>query len=400
MKKFLSILVVLTILLSVAIPVSTGAVSKVTGVKQTGATHSSFEISWSEYYGASYYKVEWCNTPNGTYQVDASYISGYKDTVYGRYAGTTYYVKVTPCVDNKYITSATSDPIAVTTAPNAVSNIKQTKATTSSLTISWTGSIGATSYKIYEESNNVLTYVGSSKSTSFTLNKLSNKKELPFYSLYVKAVRTVNGYDACHDYSSYITKYNLNLTPTKGKTPSISSYYNYNTSIYLKRPELEFQDGYNFKVYKANKSKPSYSLTNGTHVSGLKKGQFYKVKTRSYSNVGNTKFYGKWSSYKYFAAGVDKLKVKSRTKNSLKVSWSKVKGGKVSYDIYVSKSHGKGLKKFKKNYKKTSIKVTKLGKKRLSKSTYYYVYVKPKIKVGKKTYTSPIYSYTSAFTKY
>ncbi|MCH5304295.1 MAG: hypothetical protein J1E41_05475 [Ruminococcus sp.] len=399
MKRILSIVVALTILLSIAVPMSVGAVEQVSGVKQIDSTNSSFKIGWNEYYGATRYKVEWSNSPNGTYIVDTEWATTYSETVYNRYAGTTYYVKVTPYVDGQFVTSAASSPVAVATGPNSVTNIKQTKATTNSLTISWTGSLGATAYKIYKYKNGVETYVGSSKTTSFTINKLSNKKSFDFSSIYVKPARTVNGYDALGSYS-YISDYNLALTPQKGKTPSISSWYHNIGVVYFTRPDLKFQDGYNINVYKANKNSTVAKSTNGTRVDGLKQGQFYKVKTRSYSEFGTTKSYGAWSGYKYFTLGVKNIKITSKTKNSLKVSWAKVKGGKVSYDIFVSKGYNGAKKKLKKGYKKNSIKVTKCGKKKLSRNTNYYVYVQPKIKVGKKTYTSPIYSYIGTYTSY
>ena len=399
MKRILSIVITLTILLSIAVPMSVSAVEQVSGVKQIDSTNSSFKIGWNEYYGATRYKVEWSNSPNGTYTVDTEWATTYSETVYNRYAGTTYYVKVTPYVDGQFLTSATSSPVAVATGPNSVTNIKQTKATTNSLTISWTGSLGATTYKIYKYKNGVETYVGSTTKTSYTLSKLSNKKDFNFSSIYVKPARTVNGYDAIGSYS-YISDYNLALTPQKGKTPSLNSWYDSLGVVYFTRPDLKYQDGYNFYVYKADKKSTVAKSTNDTRVANLKKGQFYKAKTRSYSEFGTSKSYGRWSDYKYFTLGVKDLSIISKTKNSLKFSWSKVKGGKVSYDIYVSTSYNSKGKKFKSNYKKTSINVTKYGKKRLSRNTYYYVNIVPKIKIGKKTYISPIYSYFGTSTSY
>lgn len=399
MKRILSIVMALTILLSISVPMSVSAVEQVSGVRQIEASNSSFGVSWNEFYGATRYKVEWSNTPNGTYTVDTEWATNYSETVYNRYAGTTYYVKITPYVDGRFLTSATSSPVAVATAPNSVTNIKQTKATTNSLTISWTGSLGATSYKIYKYKNSVETYVGSTTKTSYTLSKLSNKKDFDFSYIHVKPARTENGYDAI-GYNSYISDYNLALTPQKGKTPSLSSCLDGMGVVYFTRPDLKFQDGYDIYVYKTNKKSPAAKSTNDTRIADLKKGQFYKAKTRSYSEFGTSKSYGAWSDYKYFTLGVKNLAVKSKTKNSLKVSWSKVQGGKVSYDIYVSTSYNSRGKKFKMNYNKTSINVTKIGKKRLSRNTYYYVNVQPKIKVGKKTYKSPFYSYIGTSTSY
>lgn len=399
MKKLLSIVIALTILLSIALPVSAGAVTKVEGVKQTGASNSTFEVSWNEYYGATKYKLEWCNTPNGSYTVDSQYITSYKDTVYNRYAATTYYVKVTPYVNGGWLNAAASNPIAVNTAPNNVTNLKQTKCTKNTATLSWTGSLGATSYKIYKWTNSIETYVGSSKTTSYTLKGLSNTKDHSFSYIHVRPVRNTTGYDATGGYES-LYNYYIKLTPAKPKAPSISYFSSYSGNVDFTYYSLKYQNGYQYKVYKANSKKTVLTLNDSRYATGLKKGQFYKVRARVYTNLNGNKVYGPWSNYTYFSTGVKNLRCTSKGTNSIRVAYSKVKGGKVKYDIYVSSSYNKGLKKFKKNVKSTSVNVTKIGKKRLSRNTYYYVYVKPKIKAGKKFKVSPIYSYLGTYTKY
>lgn len=399
MKKILAIIIAVTILFSIALPVSAGAAAKVAGVKQSDASSTSISVSWSRYTNATKYKVEYADTANGPYKEDTSYNTDGSESIYSLFPGSTYYIRITPYVSGGWLNAAASDPIAVNTAPDSVTDIKQTKCTASSLTLGWSASSGATGYKIYTYTNSTETLVGSSKTTSFTLGKLSDKKEFSFDYIHVKAVRNTAGYDAESNYR-YISKYDLTLTPQKGKAPKISSFYSYSNKIYFETPSLKFQDGYQFKVYKANSKKALKTLNDTTAFSSFKKGEAYKVQTRSYAKLNNGKKYGKWSKFTYFTAGLNDLRVTSKTQSSVKLAWKKVKGAKAKYDIYVSKKYNSGLKKFKKNFKGSSIRVTKCGKKRLSRNSYYYFYVKAKIKVGKKFKTSPIYSYIGQYTSY
>lgn len=397
MKKITALVLALTILASVAV-FSAGAASRVTGLKQIGSSTTSFEISWGEYWGATRYKVEYSNSANGTYKIDTEYAStSLNEYVYGVSPGYTYYVKVTPYVDGAYVNSAASEPFAVATSPNPVTNLKQTGATTSSYTIKWTGSLGATKYGVYKYTNGAEKLIGYTTSTSYTVKNVSNKKDVD-YSTYVRAIRNVNGYNAA-SYYEYLSSYTIDLIPAQPKAPTIGSVFDNMGVVYINHQNVKFQDGYEANFYKANKKKV---FTSGTsyRYTDFKKGQFYKVKTRAWTKIGasSAQHYGKWSKFTYFTLGCKNTKASAKN-NSIKVSWSKVKGGKVKYDIFVSKSYNTGLKKFKKNVKSTSIKVTKFGKKRLSRRTYYYIYIQPKIKVGKKWVKSPIKQYISTYTK-
>lgn len=397
MKKVIALVLALTILASVAV-FSVGAASRVDGLRQVGASSTSFEISWNEYFGATRYRVEYSNSPNGTYMNDTDYAStSLRETVYSVSPGNTYYVKITPYVDGKYVTSATSEPFIVATSPNNVTNLKQTGATTSSYTIKWTGSLGATKYAVYKYSNNTEKLIGTTTKTSYTVNGVSNKKDVD-YSTYVRAIRNVNGYNAASG-SEYLSSYTIDLIPAKPAAPTLSSVFESIGVVYFNSPSVKFQDGYEINVYKANKKKV---FTSGTsyRYTGFKKGQFYKVKSRAWTKIGasSKEHYGAWSKFTYFVTGLKNATASGRN-NSIRVSWSKVKGGKVKYDIKVSKSYNSGLKKFKKNFKGTSITVNKYGKKKLSRRTSYYIYIQPKIKVGKKWVKSPIMQYVSTYTK-
>ena len=388
MKKVIAFVLALTIIASVAV-FSSSAATKVTGITQVDATTSSFKIRWNDDFGASKTIVKIsASGPNGDYnKTETSY--SFEEYVYGLSAGKTYYVKLTPYIDNREATEYTSDPFPVATAPNSVVDLKQTNATTNSYKISWSAAYGATKYGIYRYANSTEQLIGTTTKTSYTVKKVSNKARLD-YSTYVRAIRNVNGYDA-KSYYSYLSSYDVNLVPKKSNI-KVSSTYDFGV-VYFDVNSVPFQKGYEINVYKANKKKV-YTSGTGYRYEGFKKGQFYKAKARAWTQIGaGQKHYnGKWSKFTYFTLGCKNVSGKGKS-HAINVSWSKVKGGKVKYDIYVSKSYKSGLKKFKKNVSGSSVKVTKYGKSRLSSRTYYYVYVQPKLKVGKKWVKSPVSSY-------
>ncbi len=398
MKKVISIVVALTILLSIALPVSAGALDKISGLKQTGASSNSVEVSWNRYTGADKYKVEYSDSANGTYKDETNYNTDGTEAIYSLFHGTTYYVRVTPFVSGAWLNAAATT-LQVDTAPDSVENLKQKSCTESSATFTWTASSGATAYNIYKYTDSTETYVGQSKTTSYTLKGLSNKKDIPFSYIHVRPVRKTASY-AAEGYYTSLYSYNIKLKPAKPKAPKLNNYYSSSGNIYLEGPEAKFKNGYQFKIYNASGKKTVETLNNTCFSSDLKKGRAYKVRARVYTILNNTKIYGKWSKYTYFTTGVDDLRVTSKTKTSVRIAWKKIKGAKVKYNIYVSKSYKSGLKKFKKNLGKNACKVTKYGKKRLKKSTYYYFYVFAKIKVGKKYKTSPVFSYVTSYTSF
>lgn len=395
MKKAIAFILALAILASVAV-FSSSAASKVSGIRQVDSSTSSFKIAWNDDFGADKTIIDIsANGANGDYN-KSDYSTSFDNWCYGLSAGKTYYVKLTPVINGRTATEYTSDPFPVATAPNSVSDLKQTNATTNSYTISWQSSYGATKYGIYRYANSTEELIGTTTNTSYTVKNVSNKKRLE-YTTYVRAIRNVNGYDAKSYYNS-ISDYTINLVPPKSKIKT-SSIYDSMGVVYFDFESCPFQKGYEVNVYKANKKKIFTSGT-GYRYTNFKKGQFYKAKGRAWTQVGASQkhYNGKWSGFTYFCLGSKKSNASSG-KSSINFSWNKVKGGKVKYDIFVSKSFKTGMKKFKKNVSGTSVKVTKYGKQRLSRRTYYYVYVQPKLKVGKKWVKSQIMNYNGLYTK-
>ncbi len=399
MKRIIAMIISIAVLISIAVPVAVNAASKVGNVRQTEGNTTSVKVAWDAVLGASRYKVEISESQNSGYIVDSDY-SSQNENISNLSSGKTYYVRVTAYINGGFDSSTTSTPIKVCTAPDKVNNFRQTNATTSSVTLGWSKKAGATSYAVYGRVNNQEYPLTTTKSTSFTIKGLSNKNKFP-YELFIRPLRKDGDFEAGKEVAYYscasIYSYNVNLIPKKSATPKLTSVYDNMGVVYFDSPSVEFKKGHQIKIYKADK-KSVYTSGSDNRYEGLKQGQFYKARRRYYTTVGDKNKYGAWSGYTYFSLGCKAVSATSSSK-SLKVSWSKVKGGKVTYDIYVSKNLDTGRKRFKKNVKGTSVKVTKYGKKKLSRRTRYYVFVYPKLKVGKKTYASPRVSYVSTYTK-
>ena len=390
MKKIIALVLMLTVLVSVAVPaVVNAAPAQVTGVKQIEAGEKDIEIEWTALLGQGVrYYVEMSNDGVSGW-ADYSYTTSSSKSISGLAAGQTYYARVKASQDGGKTFGTPSDAVQVVTRPEMTSKPRQTKATTSSFTIEWDKVSGADGYRVCQFVNNQEYIVASTTNTTYTFKKVSNKEAYP-YKVYARPYKkSSDGFVAekvpTYLYSSESLGANeINLVPKKLGAPKKSVLYYYLKDISFNIGSVPFQKGYETKVYKANSKKVFASGANKSSYNGFSRNQFYKIKSRAYTTIGNqtSNKYGKWSGFTYFTVGLDNVNL-TAGKNSIKAYWSKVKGGKVKYNVYISKTQNADLKKVK-TVTGTSLKITKIGKKKLSGNTKYYVYVIASLKVGKK----------------
>ena len=261
-------------------------------------------------------------------------------------------------------------------------------ATTSSITISWTASEGATSYEIVRFVNNNEYVVGSTTSTTYTVDGFNNKLKNDTY-VGVRPVRTVNGFSAKTTgfyNTEYLSPYKINLVPEKVQGLAITNYYNSLKEVTFGFTQPEYHDGYVYELYTYKKKKGSSGNLSSISYNTLKniKNQFYKLRVRAYVTIDNKNYYGAWSDYTVFALQ-PKVGLKKSGKK-LKITWKKVSGAK-NYTVYMSTSKTGGYKKLT-TTKKRAYTAKKFKKKKLNKKKTYYVYVVANRKEGKKTYKS------------
>lgn len=364
------------------------APGKVAGLTQTDAAKTYVEVEWDAILSANKYEVMYSDSSTD-WKTNVGVETAYSTsrTIYDLTPGKSYYVRVR-AIDNAGTYGEWSDVLEVVTCPEAVTNLKQTAATTTSATFSWTAVSGATSYEVYKVVDNNASYIGATKSTSCTIKGLNDKTT---YYIYVYAIRSSQTASAI-SYGTYLSSYNINLIPAKMAKPVPTQYWYNLKEIKLSWDKMSYADGYEVELYKYNGKKATKKITvksgstDYTYLEKIKANTFYKVRVRAYTTINGKIQKGAWSDYNYIGQQIEPELKYASGKKKIKISWNKMKGAK-NYTVYVSTKQKSGYKKVA-TTKKTSYTLTKFKKKKLKAGKRYYVYVVANRKVGKKTYKS------------
>lgn len=306
--------------------------------------------------------------------------------------GTSYYIKVVAVSNGTNV--AESDVIMATTRPAAIKSVSWTGATADSVTITWEAVKGAEYYNIYADRDTKQLITTSATNTA-TIGGLGAGSEQTYY---VTAARKAGGYEAV-SYTGWLSSDCDVRTKTCPAQMAAGTY-----SVYHIWSETRFDcttpnnaDGTEIEAKYVKSKKNALATTDSKSISdSAGANKFIKYRVRAYVKSGDQRFYGAWSSWKYVA--YQTVQAKATGKKSLKASWKKVAGAS-RYTVYVSTSDKSGWKKVKTvGSKANTLKITKIGKKKLKKNTQYYVKVVPSIKVGKKYVNSSIANTASATT--
>lgn len=402
MKRFAAAMLALTMVFGLC-NFSASAVGHVDGVMQTKWDTDSATIKWNTYAAAKDYAVFIGNMSNGsdlTYKTDSSSPNDVR--ISGLSVGGTFYVQVRAYDEwisetkaKRVAPIAVSDVIAITTLPETPAkpdSVIQTGATANTVTLTWSAVANVTGYEVrqYVDYNNepVVADVPASQGTSAVIGGLtynvSNR-----YNVYSYVIAP-NGQKV---YSSgYAYLWGTKTLPRAYASGEFGISY-----LWTGLKETDFRassvnsnaDDYVFQV-KNKKTNKTVFTGKDLKMTGTTKNKFLKYRVRGYININNgqSKAYGPYSGYKYFAwmEGLGARRVGK--KRAVKVSWKKVQGA-TGYDIRISTSKEGGYKKVKSiSAKSNSVVVSKYGKKALKKNHTYYILITPKTKVGKKTVKS------------
>lgn len=162
--------------------------NQITGLKQSGYTTGSISLKWTKQSGVSGYQIVKCSSANGTYttvKTLTSNTASYTNT--NCKSGTNYYYKVRAFKTNGSGTKIYGDystPVKMTTKPGATT-VSLSKASGTSIKISWTKTTGSTNYEVYMATSKNGTYtkiktVQSGKTLSFTKTGLTKGKTYYF----------------------------------------------------------------------------------------------------------------------------------------------------------------------------------------------------------------------------
>ncbi len=401
MKRFAAAMLALTMVFGLC-NFRASAAGHVDGLKQTGWNKSSADISWSAYLGEDVrYAIYINNVPDQNSSRYVDYTSSTTDTISNLNAGGTFYVWIKAYqynwrVDAKAAAAlAWSDMLAVTTLPEtpaAPASVIQTGATANTVTLTWSAVANVTGYEVrqYVDYNNepVVADIPASQGTSAMIGGLaynvSNR-----YNVYSYVIAP-NGQKVYSSDSAYL--WGTKTLPRAYASGEFGIRY-----LWTGLKETDFRassvesnaDDYVFQV-KNKKTNKTVFTGKDLKMTSATKNKFLKYRVRGYININNgqSKAYGPYSGYKYFAwmEGLGASRVGK--KRAVKVSWKKVQGA-TGYDIRISTSKEGGYKKVKSvSAKSNSVVVSKYGKKALKKNQSYYILITPKTKVGKKTVKS------------
>ena len=182
--------------------------------------------------------------------------------------------------------------------PPKVTNLKSSKKTYNSITLSWDKIDNVTGYKVYRydvktESYKLIKTISNASTTSYTNSKLTSATK---YLYKVRSYKIVNNKTHNGDYSSSLA------ATTKPPTPTVKL-----TSPSTKKIKLTWTNissrttGYN--IYMATSKNGTYKNIGSTSKKSftkgsLKKGKTYYFKVRAYRTIDGKKVYSSYSSIK------------------------------------------------------------------------------------------------------
>ena len=359
-------------------------------ITQTDAGEQSVELKWDAYLGADHYEIFFSTDNNNWVYMD--YATGTSTSIYQLTSSSRYYVKLVAYSGSYYSDSKTpiaeSGSVDVITSPEEVQGLKQTDATTSTITMSWNNMPGADGYMIYRyDSYGNYTNLGSSAKNSFTIKGLQASTRAAYFVLAVKLNSA--GQSAYSTPNGFVY---MRTAPAKVAYVSMTNFWSYSNSASFGWNSVNNVDGYQFQLQDYKGKSILTKDTSSTSISAdpFKKGIFTKARCRAYIVVNNKRIYGAWSGYDYNASCSNIKVIRSANRKKITLKWSKIKGAS-GYGIYVSTKSESGYKKVKTvKAKTTKYSFTKFKKKALKKNQRYYIRIKYLTKVGKKTVTSGI----------
>ena len=182
---------------------------KVDGLRQTNVTQTGFTLSWNAVSGAKGYRVlRYHPATDETETLTTTKKTAF--TLKDLAPGSTMQLTVMAYTkeNGETIWGEASEPLQAMTVPNGPEAVSQSKSTSNSVTMTWSGVEGAKSYQLvrYDEARDDFVSVKITKGNAGTASGLSAASS---YWLKVRAIVSIGGKD-------YYTPYSLTLTAKTG----------------------------------------------------------------------------------------------------------------------------------------------------------------------------------------
>lgn len=272
-------------------------VPAVGGLKTTSVTFEKAVISWNAVSGAASYTVQqqsgssWntvATVKTNTYTAAIVPNTAYK-----------YRVTANVTVGGKTYSGAASSVLSVAYNVAAPTNLKVTSATTSSVTLSWTGTANAAGYIVYQSSGSGWTQLKDLSDKTFTVDSLEAGKT---YSFKVVAYETAKKYQSANAATG--TFRTITATPEAPYVTGLSE-----TSATFSWAEVTGADGYT--VYKSDDmstwTEYTSSSTNSATVTGLDASKTYGICVAAYHTTNGSKMHSAKSSSTNFSINAEKV---------------------------------------------------------------------------------------------
>lgn len=371
-----------------AMNITSSATSGIANLRQTEAESSYVTVEWQPTVAGAYKYAVAYSYDCVNWAVETAYSTS--KSIFDIGKGATLYVQVCAYDSKGNQLGEPSGILEVCSAPDAVQSLKQTATTSTSVTLNWQPSYGATAYQIVR--NNAV--IATVNTTSVTVKATAASRE--YYYVYPLKTSSV-GYTAVGSGSSVYGK----AAPAAPK--NVASFSKGNMEWNPDKNKLEigwtgtyYEDGFQVEVYDVSGKKKLKTYNNSRYTSSQEitlkaiKNKGCQVRVRGYIKVNDKKCYGAWSK-KVVVLPQCKV-VYKRNGTSVKINWTKVRNA-VSYNVYVRKNVGLFDKSAMKKVASTKNLSYTINGLKSGKTTRYYVV--PVVKVnGKKMTANAAYEYT------
>lgn len=391
MKKYVALIftVAMMFLMIPATEVKAAAPAAPLDAAQTVSLEKGFRVQWTPVAGATQYyysfstddKTYTPESPTGKNGTENFVNIVNKDVIV---PGTYYYVRVRSYNGKEYSQYV---KVKAASAPKAPTYIKQTAADSTTVTVSWDASIGASGYMVrFGTSAKKAKDIQIITMTSCKLKGLEPDQKyyvaiIPIKQVTDKFYASQNGVDTAK------------VVTTGGPVTGVSlqDWDVKNNVVMIKWDNtIKYESGYQIQLCDAmGKTIKTYTVkgkrTALKAISNKKlKNKPFRYRVRSYVTMSGVKQYGQWSAMAYAVpqANVTATKVSNST---VRLSWEPVEGA-TSYTIYRATKEGGTYKKLA-TTKKTAYRAKKL---KTYKDYYFYVKVNKVLIGGKKRSSSKL----------
>ena len=349
--------------------IKTSAVEKMKNVTQIGATTSTVELAWDTVAEDDVEYQVYTSVDQKAWLLRGTTVQS-TFVISDLATACKLYVKVQARTQNTV--GATSQVVQVVTAPEAVTNVKQTDATYDRVYFTWNPLPRVDCYYIYSEYTKPIVLDNPKEAKTCIAGLSSNS----LYTFYVAgAVISDNGYVATGQ-TMLRGGCSVETKTAPGKLTASEykvSYEGGDSEIMITADPPSGANGTQIRFYigKGKKEIGTYNQ-NVTFPASKYQNKFICFRARAYCYHHGRTYYGPWTRYRYFA----NMNIKTKCKKKIgTVTWKKVQGAKL-YEVYLSKKQNRGFKRVA-TIKRNQLKLIRYGNIKFKKRQMCYIKIVP-----------------------